>query len=109
MAWKFINRPLSERNDDSNEEDAAFLKFQVSSTCIAKASFKSDGPTGLGFAGSGNLFITFVEDQRRYKYSDFPTIEFESFRVSASKGDFFNRNIRTQYSYEEIGLGEGDE
>lgn len=102
MAWRFLNRPLSERVDESADTDAEFLQFHTSSTCVAKASFKSYGAVGLGFAGNGTLYIEFVSDGRKYKYDDFPLIEFESLRVSYSKGEFFNRNIRDNYPYEEI-------
>lgn len=100
--YRFINNPQSERFDESTEEDADSFFFQASSTCVAQASYRSDEDSGLGFSGSGVLKIEFVSDGRIYEYMDFPLVEFESFRVSYSKGEFFNRNIRNNYAYQEV-------
>jgi len=100
-SWRFIPEPLSERPPEIESEENS-VNIQVSSTCLAVAKFKSYGGVGLGFAGNGVLTVRFVKDGRVYQYSDFPLVEFQSLRVSASKGGFFNRNIRTSYPYEEI-------
>ncbi len=101
-SYRFINSPLSERFDESTEEDSKFFQFHTSSTCVASAKYRTEDDVGLGFAGTGTLTITFVDDGRTYEYDDFPLVEFESFRQSYSKGEFFNRNIRNNYSYQEI-------
>lgn len=105
--WRYIPEPLSERPPEIlGDEESDSVNIQVSSTCVAVARFKSYGSTGLAFAGNGDLFVTFVSDGRRYVYRDFPLIEFQSLRVSVSKGGFFNRNIRMEYEYEELYLEE---
>jgi hypothetical protein len=47
------------------------------------------------------LWITFVTG-RRYVYSAVPQDVFDAFKASASRGVFFNREIRDRYAFREV-------
>jgi KTSC domain len=48
------------------------------------------------------LYIDFVANGRRYVYLDVPPDLFEAFRLSFSKGTFFNARIRPDHDCELI-------
>jgi hypothetical protein len=47
------------------------------------------------------LWVTFVSG-RRYIYFGVPPEKFSAFSNAGSRGGFFNREIRDQYSYREV-------
>lgn len=52
-------------------------------------------------AAEGELWITFVTG-RKYVYAAVPQDVFDAFKSAFSRGSFFNREIRDQYTYREI-------
>jgi hypothetical protein len=47
------------------------------------------------------LWVTFVTG-RRYVYADVPVEVFDAFKTAASRGAFFNHEIRDRYAFREI-------
>ena len=47
------------------------------------------------------LSVTFVTG-RRYVFADVPSNVFEAFKTAASRGAFFNHEIRDRYDYREV-------
>lgn len=47
------------------------------------------------------LWVTFVTE-RQYVYFDVPPEKFSAFSHAASRGGFFNREIRDHYAYREV-------
>jgi hypothetical protein len=47
------------------------------------------------------LWVTFVSG-RRYVYADVPPDVFDAFKVAASRGAFFNHEIRDRYGCREV-------
>jgi hypothetical protein len=52
-------------------------------------------------AAKSELWVTFVTG-RRYVYADVPSDVFEAFANAASRGAFFNHEIRDRYGYREV-------
>ena len=51
------------------------------------------------------LVVRFVSG-RRYSYLDVPPETYEAMRLSFSKGEFFNAQVRDRYAFEEIRTGD---
>jgi hypothetical protein len=50
------------------------------------------------------LWLTFVSG-RRYVYADVPREVFDAFNSAASRGAFFNHEIRDRYAFREVTRG----
>ena len=48
------------------------------------------------------LWVTFVSG-RRYVYTEVPSDVFDAFKTAASRGAFFNHEIRDRYAFREVG------
>ncbi len=55
-------------------------------------------------AAENELWITFVTG-RKYVYSAVPPDVFDAFKSAFSRGTFFNREIRDNYTYREVARG----
>lgn len=65
------------------------FEFLGDSTCVESAGFEA-----------GYLTVNF-QDGTTYTYSGVSPYVWRSFKMSVSKGYFFNKNIRNNYSFEE--------
>jgi len=50
------------------------------------------------------LWVRFVSG-RRYVYADVPAEVFDAFKTAASRGAFFNHEIRDRYAFREVTPG----
>lgn len=79
--------------DFSFTPDAAFGELEpVDSSCVEAASWEFQG------SGTGDLQINFT-DGTSYVYHSVSALVYANLLRATSKGYFFNRNIRNNYSF----------